>query len=656
MVAACTETLERTQQLQEVNAAVVQLKEQLQAAKDAYQKVVARDNSSELKELQETNMALQMEIDHQQLVLASLHEEKKNMTTDARAHEQTINTLHEQELATQAQLQLIMAEKEALEAKIKDIKASAVEQITETINQMQQMDIVLEKKSIDIKDKDEQVQVLTQQIADMQAAATNDQANENIVADLQTQLEQATTQLQTYAQEAQTAKKETTQLKKVAKQHISQFQYRVQDLEAQITEMDGVLEAKSNEIQAKDKQLADAQSAAANQQVEHGIVAELQEELRATVHALDAQKQENETARRRIAKLEDSKLTAKHLQHIMKIKNAKKRLSAKNKQLKAALAAMKSSGGSTQADSTEEVQQLRAMLREHQAKLRKHVEYAHKLEENEVELKALLNEAKAAAVSAPPSSVLEELKEMQYKVEKYSRKLSKRELQLTKICNEVKSMKANNQSLIEENKALLTQSNLVTRAQDQLLAQTEELDRAKGDSREGEKEILQLRQQVKHLEDTNANLCQENLELMTELDANHAKTGEDSFVLPNPTRLKAELMACASKSDPFKSPAPRRGAMSAFETEIFQDNNTTISPALPTPITASRSTRKMLGSLPLNNTPSNTPGPCLKTKPVDLSAIKPATTEIDNGATNVVTTEAVVDPEEESANPECATQ
>ena len=222
---------------------------------------------------------------------------------------------------------------------------------------------------------------------------------------------------------------------------------------------------------------------------------------------------------------------------------------------------------------------------------------------------------------------------------------------------------------MDENKALDMEKQA-------LAAKNEELTREQSQRKAGgDEELLQLRQQVKRLEDTNANLCKENLELMTELDAQTARAGEDSFVIPNPTQLKAEILGSAGSStpfkSPFKSPAPAefdKTTSDSFSAEIFQDDsfiaaNTTSTPKpTPTPITATptetttstsnnsskRRTRTKLGSLPINS-----PLPKKRIKKDMPSAIKPCKMNADD--TTAPTKEGGIAAGEEQP-PDCKTQ
>jgi len=267
--------------------------------------------------------------------------------------------------------------------------------------------------------------------------------------------------------------------------------------------------------------------------------------------------------------------------------------------------------------------------------------------------------------------------ESRYKMEKLTRKLSKRELQVTTMVGELKGMQdkvqaveAEKQTLVEENDALAAKNKELSQKQSER-------------SSEGNEELLHLRQEVKRLEDTNATLCKENLEVMTELDQLQARAGEDSFVLPNPAKLKSELMACTSaKGEPFqstpsfKSPAPpefdntmSNSFSASFDAQIFQDDaeakftgdeaspaprpTTALTPPTTTPTAASTTTRRKRTTL--GNLSVNSPMPPKKMKKRDMpSAIKPCSTEAHT--TTTTSTEGSETAGEDQKPNECQTQ
>jgi len=255
-----------------------------------------------------------------------------------------------------------------------------------------------------------------------------------------------------------------------------------------------------------------------------------------------------------------------------------------------------------------------------------------------------------------------------------TRKLSKRKLQVTTMVGELKGMKdkvqtveAEKQTLVEENDALAAKNTELSQKQSKRSA-------------EGNEELLHLRQEVKRLEDTNATLCKENLEVMTELDQLQARAGEDSFVLPNPAKLKSELMACTSaKGEPFqstpsfKSPAPpefdntmSNSFSASFDAQIFQDDaeakftaspaprpTTALTPTTTTPTAASTTRRKRTT---LGNLSVNSPMPPKKMTKRDMpSAIKPCSTEARTTSTTASTESSETAGEEQKPN-ECNTQ
>ena len=216
------------------------------------------------------------------------------------------------------------------------------------------------------------------------------------------------------------------------------------------------------------------------------------------------------------------------------------------------------------------------------------------------------------------------------------------------------------QGLEEENKNLEGEKQA-------LAGKIEELSQASTERKASDAEdVLQLRQQIDVLRDTNATLCKENLELITELEAQQQRIGEDSFVFPNPAKLKAELMASAKGRSPFKSPAPSFNKFTgdSFGAEIFQDDDSflanTPKPLETTPKPAATSTptaptsdksfprkRTTLGNIAINS-----PMPSKKMKKDMPSAIKPCST---SAVTDTAPKAGGVAVEEEKPN-ECKTQ
>ena len=228
--------------------------------------------------------------------------------------------------------------------------------------------------------------------------------------------------------------------------------------------------------------------------------------------------------------------------------------------------------------------------------------------------------------------------------------------------------------MAEENKTLAGQKQALTDKLEELSRKTSV---KKASDAELQEVIVQLRQQAEVLQDTNANLCKENLELITELEASNARMGEDSFVLPDPTKLKAELMASAKGKSPFKSPAPRfnKSISDSFGAEIFQDedsflvgtpkatktttalDSTPSSTRKPTPSSATTATMSDT-SLPrkrttLGNIAINSPMPAKKMKKDMPSAIKPCSTSAEN---STIPKEGGVTAEDEEQPTNCNTQ
>ena len=434
------------------------------------------DNGEELKELHQTNLELQMEVEHQQTVLSNLNQEKQACSDRAQELKDQVEgleaQLQQQQSTSQERLDNLEAQlqqqqstsqerMENLQQTLDQTRASAVAEITQTTTKLQDLEKLLQEETAHVKE-------LTQQLT----AAKSDQTRE---LELEQELETVTAMLsqheESIAAHDASAKKAQQQLKQVkieAQKIVAKLQSRVQEVQAQKSEVEGLLEAKTHEASAKEENLQLltselAKAHAATQQHQHAesdAMVNVRKQLQATKHALQERELECDQAQQRIVKLEKSKLTKEWVENVQNLHKERKQLSSSNKRLKAKLkAALENAKKNTSREnkvddaSAKEMQHLRSMVSEYENKLAQHAEYVHRLEANEAELKKLLEESKTATPSThgmASTELEEELKEAKYKVEKYTRRLSKRETQLKTVCQQVKSTQNELESVKKE--------------------------------------------------------------------------------------------------------------------------------------------------------------------------------------------------------------
>ena len=461
--------------------------EALAAAKAQFNRTnveAANESSNELQELHQTNLELQMEVEHQQSVLTNLNEEKNTLVQEATKLSEQVEGLKTQQqerqdeaqqkfddLKTQAQQQIHASQERLgeLQQKLEKTRASAIAEITQTTDKLQHAENLLEEEANRVQELTQQLSVaqngtarvseLEQQLAEVTDALS--QHEQNAASREANADKKAQHQFVQMKNEADKAQRQLAQVKNEAQNIINRLQSRTQELE-------GLLDAKTHEVRAREDnlqllstELAQAHATGRQRElaIDEGVVA-VKQKLKEAERALEQRDVEYESAQRRINKLEKSKLTTAWVQRMQDMNKAKKRLSVANKRLKAELKVLKNSQQSTNvsgdnqqsngaavAKYAKEVKHLRAMVSEYEKKLKQHAEYVHRLEANEATLKKLLEEAKtkeetpAAPASEDTAALEEELRESHYKMEKLTRKLSKRKLQVTTMVGELKGMK-----------------------------------------------------------------------------------------------------------------------------------------------------------------------------------------------------------------------
>ena len=389
-------------------------------------------------ELQQTNLELQMEIEHQQSVLCNMNDEKKSLT-------ERTEELSEQVAGLQAELEqqqhTAQERQDKMQHKLEQIRASAVNEVSQAEDKLQEVEKLLDEES-------KQVKHLTQQLTE----ATGDKTR---ASELQEELTAVTTELSEHKQQAadaraaivEKAQQQVNLVKKEAQKVVTRLQSQLQELHAQAT-------AKEENVQMLTSALAQARQETLQRQnqADEAAIAQLEHKLKEAQSELEERKLENEQAQVRIGKLEKSKLTTEWVQHVQGLNKDRRSLASANKRLtaklKAALKQVESSKNTANKEdpaAAKEVQHLRAMVGEYETKLSQHAEYVQQLESKETDLKKLLQETRAQAVAASSDdNSAEALQEAKYKLQKYQRKLSKRETQLTDVTQLLKGMKQEN--------------------------------------------------------------------------------------------------------------------------------------------------------------------------------------------------------------------